>query len=33
MGRKLSNTEIMNIFRFVLYDKDMNEKASGRLLY
>ena len=31
-GRKLSNTGNNEYFRFVLYDKDMNEKASVSLL-
>ena len=31
-GRKLSNTGNNEYFRFVLYDKDMNEKASASLL-
>ena len=31
-GRKLSNTGDNEYFRFVLYDKDMNEKASVSLL-
>ena len=31
-GRKLSNTGDSEYFKFVLYDKDMNEKASVSLL-
>ena len=31
-GRKLSNTGNNEYFRFILYDKDMNEKASVSLL-